>query len=62
MKIRLAFKTPDVGEYTDPPLEDMSEEDREMAKNAIEQWVEYGENLTVEIDTETGECTPIKVK
>lgn len=62
MKFRLGFKTPDVGDYTDPPLEDMSEEEREEVKRAIKKWVKYGEDLIVEIDTETGECTPIEAR
>lgn len=61
MKIRLGFNTPDVADYPNPPLEEMSEDEREEAKIAIAKWVKYGENLTVEIDTETGDCTPIKV-
>lgn len=35
MKIRLGFKTPDVADYEDPPLEEMSEDEREEAKIAI---------------------------
>lgn len=61
MKIRLGFKTPDVMDYPDPSWDEMTEEEQDAAKRAIAKWVEYGENLTVEIDTETGDCTPIKV-
>jgi hypothetical protein len=57
MKIRLTFKCPDV---VDDALEDVPEEDRAAAEKACNKWVEYGEYLHVEIDTETGECRPLK--
>ena len=62
MKIRLGFKTPDVTDDADPPLSEMSEEDRAEAKMAFEKWIRYGEYLTIEIDTVTGTCTPIEVE
>lgn len=62
MKIRLGFKTPDVMDYPEPPWDEMSEDARLAAEVAIKKWVKYGENLTVEIDTETGTCTVIEVK
>lgn len=58
MKIRLTFKTPDVTDC----INDLPEDDQYAAENAIRKWVKYGEYLNVDIDTETGECTPIEVK
>ena len=71
MKVRLTFKTPDVIDYaisdalpecpedfeeaTDMDREDM----RDEIKDACKKWVRCEEYLTVEIDTETGTCTPI---
>jgi radical SAM superfamily enzyme with C-terminal helix-hairpin-helix motif len=65
MKIQLTFKTPDVvdralSEYcVRPPYNDVSEEDAERleteyktAKRVIEKFVDYGEYVTIEIDTE----------
>lgn len=56
------FDTPDVMDYPEPPWDEMSEDDRLAAEVAIMRWVKYGENLTVEIDTVTGTCTPIEVE
>ena len=56
MKVRLTFKSPDVVFHA---TEGMSDEDRQEAEAACEKWVKYGEYLTVDIDTETGECVPI---
>ena len=58
MKITLTFKTPDVGFEATEDIEDFDE--REKAKTAVAKWVEYDEYLYVEIDTETGTCTPQK--
>jgi hypothetical protein len=58
MKVRLSFKTPDVVDYA---VEELAEEQREEAKQACEKWVDYGECLTVEIDTEKGTCEVIPV-
>ena len=44
MKVILTFKTPDVMNQL---------EDREVAEAVIEKFLEYGEILTVEFDTET---------
>ncbi len=54
MKIQLDFKTPDVADYA---LEELSEGDRAAAETVIAKYVEYGECLSVELDTETGEAT-----
>jgi hypothetical protein len=53
MKIQLTFKTPDVIDYA---IEDLSEDEKEIAKTACEKWVEYGECINVTIDTDTETC------
>ena len=71
MKVRLTFKTPDVifyaiedeipeGLYDIDP--DKAEAIKDEIKDACNLWVKNGEYLTVEIDTETGICTPIKAE
>ena len=51
MKIQLTFKTPDVFEYA---LNHIDMEDREDIERKItKKFVEYGEYLNVEYDTET---------
>ena len=59
MIVRLTFKTPDA---VDEALNDVPEEQRDEARAAAEKWVEYGEYLYVDIDTEKGTCTPVPVK
>lgn len=51
LKIRLDFKTPDVA---DSELEDLSEEDRNAAEEAISKYVKYGEYVSIEVDVRTG--------
>jgi len=58
MIVSLTFKTPDV---VFNATQDLSEEEKEEARAACEEWVEYDEYLTIDIDTKTGECTPLKV-
>ena len=58
MKVRLSFKTSDVADYA---LEGLDDDERAEAEAAIEKFVEYGECLTVEIDTEAGTCVGVKV-
>jgi hypothetical protein len=58
MKLKLSFKCPDV---VDMALEDVPEDEQDAARAACKKWVEYDEYLHVEIDTETGECTPLPV-
>jgi hypothetical protein len=55
MKLYLTFKRPDV--VTDA-LDDagiIDEDEKEACREACRKWITYGELLTVEIDTETGE-------
>ena len=58
MKVCLTFKTPDV---VDHALEDVPEDDHDDVKRVCRKFVEYGECLTVEIDTETGEARVVPV-
>jgi hypothetical protein len=59
MKIQLTFKTPDVVDYA---LEDLSEDDKEIAKEVIKKFVTYDEYITVEVDTELETCDVLPVK
>ena len=59
MKIRLNFKTPDVTDYA---LENLSEDEQCSAGAVIGKYVEYGEYLSVELDTVTGTATVIPIK
>lgn len=58
MIIRLCFKTPDVVFYA---TEDYDEDETAEIENACDKWVEYGECLSVDINTDTGECIPVRV-
>jgi len=53
MKIQLSFKTNDVEDQLSP-------EELDEAKKVIDKFVEFGEYLRVEFDTETGTCVGIK--
>ena len=72
MKIRITFKTPDVLEQSiedaidntiDDGRSDISleqrEELRDKAKDVCNMFIEFSECITVEIDTETKECTVV---
>lgn len=55
MKFTLSFKTPDV---IDQALEDIDEEDqREDIKRVADKFLQYGEYLRVEFDTEAQTAT-----
>lgn len=56
MVIELTFKTPDVVEYA---LEDLSDEEKEKAEEACAIYVQYGEQVTIAIDSETGNATVV---
>jgi len=70
MKIRLGFKTPDVVEYAvreaveqemakvkDGHEDDVDADDLKYeAEQACKKFVKYGECITVEVDTDTGEA------
>lgn len=50
MNIQLTFKCPDAVDYA---IEDIPEEDRAEVAHLLKRWIEYGEVITVEVDTET---------
>ena len=58
MKVQVYFKTPDAVYYA---LEDVAEEDRPAAEAAMKKFVQYGEALTVEFDTEAGTCVGVHI-
>lgn len=64
MKIQLCFKTPDVVHYAlqDEEFLNLSEDEQDTIKEVIEKYIEYGELITIELDTETQEAIVIKVK
>lgn len=57
-KIKISFKTPDAMFYAE---EDMSEEDKVKFEAIAKKFIEYGECLTVEIDTDAGTCVVVPV-
>jgi hypothetical protein len=73
MKIRLTLKDPDgvyesvreaaseqlsaLEGLSDEELDDLKKSREEEINEDIKQWVEYGEYLTVEIDTDAGTAT-----
>ena len=59
-KIHISFKTPDI----DLRLKDKTgnEEDFIAAKEILDKYLLYGEYLVIEIDTETGNIQPKKLK
>jgi hypothetical protein len=54
MKIIVTMKSPDA---LDAALMDLPLEHQDKARKAAEQWFDYGEYLSVEIDTVEGTCT-----
>ena len=61
MRVKLTFKTPDV---IDTALEvlDPTGEKYARFRKVCDEWVEYGEYLTVVIDDEAGTCTVVPVE
>jgi len=55
MIITLTFKTPDVINHA---IENLTEEEQQEAVDVCRDWVSDGEYLTVDINTDTGECVP----
>lgn len=70
MKVRLVFKTPDVVEnavneaisdgttFSEEEIENFPDEFKELAK----KWIQYGECVTLEIDTEKKTCVVVERK
>jgi hypothetical protein len=50
MKFTVHFKTPDALDYA---LEDIAdEEEREKARDFASRWIQWGESVSIEFDTE----------
>jgi hypothetical protein len=65
MRFRITMKSPDaVDTALHDILEDISPENREeteeLITHHINRWFEYGEYLTVELDTDEGTATVIR--
>lgn len=54
MKLRLCFKTPDVLDYA---IENLDENEQNIAREVAKKWIKYGECCSIEIDTDTGTAT-----
>ena len=54
MKIKLSFKCPDV-------LDQLDEEEREASEAMIEKYVQYGEYVYIEFDTDAGTARVVPV-
>lgn len=61
MKLRITFKTPDALDYVLSSLhsdyENVTEEEQEQIRIQLEKWISYGENVTIEFDTENNTAT-----
>ncbi len=57
MKFSVYFKTPDALDYA---IEHMDEEEQIQARDFAGKFIEYGECITVEFDTEEGTATVIE--
>ncbi len=58
MKVQITLKSPDCL-YHAMYDTDMNEEQREEFLELCKQWFEYGEYLTVEVDTEERTCVVV---
>jgi hypothetical protein len=57
--VKITMKSPDcLYDATD----DLSEEDTEKFNKIYDKWIEYGEYLTIEIDTEKETCIVVPNK
>ena len=61
MKFTVTFKTPDAVNYAIED-EDMSEEEQEESLAFSEKYVQYGEIVSIEFDTELGTATVLKAR
>lgn len=59
MRFKATFKTPDVLDYA---LEYLEGEELAEAKELAEKYVQYGEYVTIEFDTETQTATVVPLK
>jgi len=60
MKIQLTFKTPYVVDDVVKEIE--NQEEAAIVNNLACKWINYGEYLTVEIDTEKETCVVLPAK
>ena len=58
MILRIGFKTPDA---VDNALQEVPEDDRYAVKGLLKNWIQYGECITVEVDTEKETCEVVLV-
>jgi hypothetical protein len=55
MKFQVTFKSPDsVSDAIDDVIEASPETSREDLKKFVEPWIEWGEYVTIEFDTDEG--------
>lgn len=59
MKFKVTFKHPDA---VDEALNEVAEEHRDAARRMCKKFFEYGEYVTVEVDTEKRTATVIPAK
>ncbi|MFC1453640.1 hypothetical protein ACFLQL_00485 [Verrucomicrobiota bacterium] len=62
MKITLTFKMPDVLDQLNDQIDPKTDDELIRAKEIAEQYVSYGEYVTIELDTETGTAEVLKVE
>ena len=58
MKIRISMKTPDAIYHAQADC--INDTERQMIEDAAAKFFEYGEAVTLELDTEAGTCVVIE--
>jgi hypothetical protein len=68
MKVSITFKTPDALYYVEKNLKESFQDDPEKLEEELDgvhrcvgEYIQYGEQITVEFDTETGTATVLPV-
>lgn len=61
MKFTVTFKNPDAVDYAISDIAPTEKVAKEMKKATL-PWVQWGEYITVEFDTESGEATVVPAK
>ena len=65
MKVRLIFKTPGIYDYMDFKCQENYQDTlniRKQVKQLGRKWIEFGEYINIEIDTEIKTCVVIPLK
>lgn len=62
MKFTMTFKTPDVFDTIGQNNPETLEEERDTFAAFAEQFISYGEQVSIEFDTEAGTATVLKVR